>query len=152
MAQGMTATQFTLGLRLQYLYTNTVFFKQHSTGEHISGFRMTATSLVTHEKMANEPAVLLGISIDFFELTFHVCISRFSAVRHSSVVMSWTSVLTFGIGRIGNRSTPRIMLPRGMYFAATWHHPPGAAHRSMQTFAELRISYFLFICVGCRDN
>lgn len=41
-----------------------------------------------------------------------------------------------------------MMLPRGMNFAATWHHPPGAAQRSMQTFEELRKSYFLFICVG----
>lgn len=104
--------------------------------------RITTSSLLFHAH--HVPGTVVQAVLDA-NLTFHVCISRFKAVRHSSVVMSCTRVFTLGMARMGSKSTPRMMLPRGMNFAATWHHPPGAAQRSMQTFAEPRKSYFLLI-------
>ena len=32
----------------------------------------------------------------------------------------------------------------GISFEATWHHPPGAAHKSIRTVAPLKKLYFLF--------
>ena len=39
--------------------------------------------------------------------------------------------------------SPTMRLPTGMYLAATCSQPPGAAHKSMQTFDDPRRSYFL---------
>ena len=38
-----------------------------------------------------------------------------------------------GMGFIGNRSTPTMMLETGMFCWATCIQPPGAAHKSMHT-------------------
>jgi hypothetical protein len=45
------------------------------------------------------------------------------------------------MGLMGARSTPTIVELIGMYFAATWSQPPGAAHRSMHALAPLKKSY-----------
>ena len=60
--------------------------------------------------------------------------------------MSSWNVFTLWIGFIGSKSTPIIVLSMGICFAATWHlpnhsltlsfyHPPGAAQRSIKTWA-----------------
>ena len=54
--------------------------------------------------------------------------------------MSLTKVLTLRIGRIGSRSIPITIELAGISLAATWHQPPGAAQRSMQTRAVERKS------------
>ena len=58
--------------------------------------------------------------------------------RHFSVVMSATIDLQLGMGMMGTKSTPTIMLPTGICFEATCIHPPGAAQRSINTFEESR--------------
>ena len=50
------------------------------------------------------------------------------ACRHFCVVMSPTSVLTPLMGLMATRSTPITRLPTGMFFTATWHHPPAHTH------------------------
>jgi hypothetical protein len=52
--------------------------------------------------------------------------------------------MTCLIGFIGIISTPMMVEPLGMYLAATWSHPPGAAHKSINDLEVLRKSNFLF--------
>lgn len=50
--------------------------------------------------------------------------------------------MQFGIGFIGSKSIPIIMLEDGMYFEATYIQPPGAAQRSIKTLAFYKKLYF----------
>ena len=54
--------------------------------------------------------------------------------------MSSTKVVHPPMGLMGARSTPTIVELIGMYFAATWSQPSGAAHRSMHALAPLKKS------------
>lgn len=53
---------------------------------------------------------------------FHVFRWERMAARHFSVVMSLWKVMTLGIGLMGARSTPMMMLSLGIVSAHTWHH------------------------------
>ena len=66
-------------------------------------------------------------------------------------MISQTNVLHPGIGFIGSKSTPIFILLIGIYLSATYnlflfiyYHPPGAAHRSTNTFEFDKKSNFLF--------
>lgn len=59
-------------------------------------------------------------------------------------MISQTNVLHPGIGFIGSKSTPIFILLIGIYLSATYNHPPGAAHRSTNTFEFDKKSNFLF--------
>ena len=48
------------------------------------------------------------------------------------------------MGLMGMMSTPMMVELGGMNLAATWHHPPGAAQRSISTVERERKSKRLF--------
>ena len=77
-------------------------------------------------------------------------ISLLIRAKHFYVVISQTNVLQPGIGLIGSRSTPILMLLMGIYFSATYslnykktYHPPGAAHKSTKTLEFCKKLNFL---------
>ena len=60
-------------------------------------------------------------------------------------MISYYILIQFGIGFIGSKSIPIIILELGIYFDATYIQPPGAAHKSTSTLAFCKKLYFLFI-------
>jgi len=70
--------------------------------------------------------------------------------RHLSVVMSLWKVMVLGMGLMGVRSTPTIMLLAGIVSAATWHQDPGAAQRSKRTLLFSRKPYFRLSCMSLK--
>ena len=84
---------------------------------------------------------------------FQVFIWPRNRLRQSSVVISDWNVITLGNGLIGTISTPIINELIGHNCDATWHHEPGAAHKSMTTLDfSKKWPYFSLIWMILNDE